>query len=131
MIGRKLARRTSDFFSKVKSYAGSAYYHGKSLAQAIDQGADIVRRVHGALEPALKDSQYGRAASQNIKSGLGNFEHLKSGVLKRHREKAPDRQLFLQAGGQKARQRKNGTSSKRLMCFIQEAVVMIRPKWSR
>ena len=54
MIGKKLVRRTGDFFNKVKSFAGSAYYHGKSIAQAVDQSADIVRRVHGALEPALK-----------------------------------------------------------------------------
>ena len=85
MIG-KLGRRFASQYSKVKNHASYAYGQARHIAHTIDQGVDLVNRVHRAVEPALQQSQYGRVASKAITSGMEGYGHEKSKMLSKHRE---------------------------------------------
>ena len=82
----KLGRRFASQYSKVKGHAAYAYGQARSIAHTIDRGVDLVNRVHRAVEPAMQQSQYGRAASRAITSGMEGYGHEKSKVLRAHRE---------------------------------------------
>ena len=82
---QKHVRRFVGHFSKVKEYGRAAYQTGRAMAAMVDHGASVVRRTHEALEPLLRDSETGRSMSRGLKTGLGDFEHMKSKVLQKHR----------------------------------------------
>ena len=82
----KLGRRFATQYQKAKGFAHHAYAQARYVAQAIDTGVDVASRVHRALEPALQQSQYGRAASKAITSGMEGYGHEKSKLLSKHRE---------------------------------------------
>ena len=83
---QKHVRRFVGHYSKVKEFGMNAYQTGRAVAHAIDHGASVVHRTHEALAPLLQNSEVGRSASRGIKSGLGDFEHLKTKATKAHRE---------------------------------------------
>jgi hypothetical protein len=82
----KLGKRWASHYSKAKGHMTYAYGQAKHIAHAIDQGVDLVSRVHQAVQPALQQSQYGRTASKAITSGFEGYAHEKSKVLGKHRE---------------------------------------------
>ena len=82
---QKHVRNFVGHFSKVKESGRSAYQTGRAFAEMVDHGASVVRRTHEALEPLMRDSEAGRSMSRGLKTGLGNFEHMKSKVLEKHR----------------------------------------------
>ena len=81
----KQVRRFVGHFNKVKEYGRSAYQTGRAFAEMVDHGASVFRRTHAALEPLMRESEAGRSVSRGIKSGLGDFKHVKSKVLQKHR----------------------------------------------
>ena len=82
---QKHVRRFVGHFSKVNEYGRNAYQTGRAVAEMVDHGASVVRRTHEALEPLMRDTEAGRSMSRGVKSGLGDFEHMKSKVLQKHR----------------------------------------------
>ena len=84
MLGKHV-RRFVGHFNKVKDLGRSAYQAGRAVAHAIDHGASVIHRTHEALAPLLQNSEAGRSASRSIKSGLGDFAHLKTKATRAHR----------------------------------------------
>ena len=82
----KLAKRVYRGFGKAHHFARDVYGGARRVASAIDQGADLVGRVHQAVAPALAQSDMGRQASRAIKSGMEGYAHGKSSILAKHRE---------------------------------------------
>ena len=82
----KLAKRLYKGYGKVHHYARDMYGGARRVAHAIDQGADLVGRVHQALAPALTQTDMGRKASKAITSGMEGYAHSKSSILAKHRE---------------------------------------------
>ena len=62
-----------------------AYGQARHIAHSIDQGVDLMSRVHQAVQPALESSQYGRTASRALTSGMEGYVHEKNKMLERHR----------------------------------------------
>jgi hypothetical protein len=82
----KLGKRLTRGFGKAHHLAKDLYGGVRRFASAVDQGADLVGRLHSAVGPALQQTDMGRQASRAIKSGMEGYAHAKGGVMAKHRE---------------------------------------------
>ena len=63
----------------------NAYSTSRKIMSAIDYGADLVSRVHGATKGLTDQTDLGRRAGGMIKAGLGEYAKAKGKAQAGHR----------------------------------------------
>ena len=81
MFGKRLSRHFGSTFSKARGVVAGAYGNIRNIAQAVDRGVDIASRLHSAVQPLMNKSEYGRAASKAITSGMQDYAFAKDKAM--------------------------------------------------
>ena len=67
-------------FHIAKNYATNTYNHSRNFLSKADRVYQIVKKVHGALAPALKDA----GVHKHTKKALNSFDEIRGKVMGAH-----------------------------------------------
>ena len=86
MFGKVTAQGFSHAIGRVRHGLMGAYNTGRKMATALDQGMDILSRVHRAVKPLTDQTDIGRQVDATLQKGMGEYGKAKGRVVQKHRE---------------------------------------------
>ena len=86
MIGGRVSHQARHAISKVRTTLGQAYAYSHKIANGLQRGIDIGKRVYSIAEPLLQAASpdMARTANKAVRQGLNSYEEIRSRVLDSH-----------------------------------------------